>query len=193
MSATVRPAGISRSTSSSDGPLRVVAEGDVLEHDVARARARAARASGASATSSGSSRISKIRSPAAIARCACPIHMPSIRSGMTSIASRRLKAEERAERQRAGDDHPTRGEQHERLRDERQEREERHVERALPVGGERLRRRRCSPRPSKRSARRSSCANDLTTWTPVIDSSATVATSASVCWTSRSTGCETRL
>ena len=37
-----------------------------------------------------------------------------------------------------GDDHPPRGEQHERLRDERQERQERHVERALPVRGERL-------------------------------------------------------
>ena len=32
-----------------------------------------------------------MRRPAAIARCACPIHIPSIRSGMTSIASRRLK------------------------------------------------------------------------------------------------------
>ena len=62
---------------------------------------------------------------------------------MTSIASRRLKREERPERERAGDDHATGGEQHERLRDERQEREKRDVERALPVRGERLRRRRC--------------------------------------------------
>ena len=33
-----------------------------------------------------------MRSPAAMARCAWPIHMPSIRSGMTSMASSRLKA-----------------------------------------------------------------------------------------------------
>ena len=32
-----------------------------------------------------------MRRPAAIARCACPIHIPSIRSGITSMASRRLK------------------------------------------------------------------------------------------------------
>ena len=38
------------------------------------------------ATSSGSSRIWKIRSPAAVARCAWPIHIPSDRSGVTSIA-----------------------------------------------------------------------------------------------------------
>ena len=34
----------------------------------------------------------KIRSPEAVARCAWPIHMPSIRSGMTSKASNRLNA-----------------------------------------------------------------------------------------------------
>jgi hypothetical protein len=36
-----------------------------------------------------------------------------------------------------------------------------------------------------------SCANDLTTWTPTMLSSATVATSAIFCWTSRKIGCET--
>ena len=45
----------------------------------------------------------------------------------------------------------------------------------------------------KCSSRRGSCANDFTTWTPVIDSSATMETSASFCWTSRRTGCDTRL
>ncbi len=35
-------------------------------------------------------------------------------------------------------DHPSRGEQHERLRDERHERQERHVQRPLPVRGQRL-------------------------------------------------------
>ncbi len=34
-----------------------------------------------------------------------------------------------------------------------------------------------------------SCAKALTTWTPTMFSSATVATSASFCWTSRSVGC----
>ena len=71
------------------GAVGVVAEGDALEHDVAwpggeLGCARAIR------DSSGSSRISKIRLPAAIARWAWPIHIPSIRSGMTSIASNRL-------------------------------------------------------------------------------------------------------
>ena len=33
-----------------------------------------------------------MRSPDATARTACPIHIPSMRSGMTSIARRRLKA-----------------------------------------------------------------------------------------------------
>ena len=46
---------------------------------------------------------------------------------------------------------------------------------------------------ANRSERRLSCENDLTTWTPAIDSSATVATSARDCCTSRSTGWETRL
>ena len=49
-------------------------------------------APGASRTSSVSSTTSKIRSPDAVARWACPIHMPSIRSGMTSIRTRTLKA-----------------------------------------------------------------------------------------------------
>ena len=52
------------------------------------ARRAASRASGRSATSSGSSRTSKIRSPDAVARCAWPIHMPSMRSGMTSMSTR---------------------------------------------------------------------------------------------------------
>ncbi len=32
-----------------------------------------------------------MRSPAAVARCAWPIHMPSMRSGITSISTRKLK------------------------------------------------------------------------------------------------------
>ena len=74
------------------GPAGVVAEADALEDDAARARRAARRASGASATSSGSSITSKNRSPDAVARCAWPIHMPSIRSGITSIIRSRLKA-----------------------------------------------------------------------------------------------------
>ena len=40
--------------------------------------------------SSGSSITWKIRSPDAVARCAWPIHMPSIRSGITSISTSTL-------------------------------------------------------------------------------------------------------
>ena len=47
--------------------------------------AAASPAPGRSAISSGSSIISKIRSPEAVARCAWPIHMPSARSGITSM------------------------------------------------------------------------------------------------------------
>ena len=42
-------------------------------------------ADGLSAISSGSSMTWKIRSPDAVARWACPTHMPSDRSGMTSM------------------------------------------------------------------------------------------------------------
>ena len=56
------------------------------------ARVRARRA-----TSSGSSITSKIRSPDAVARCAWPIHMPSMRSGMTSISDEQVEGEEVAE------------------------------------------------------------------------------------------------
>ncbi len=48
-----------------------------------------AAAPGRSVISSGSSSTSKIRSPDAVARCAWPIHMPSARSGSTSIARKR--------------------------------------------------------------------------------------------------------
>ena len=60
-----------------------------------------------------------MRSPAAIARCAWPIHMPSMRSGITSMASRRLKVKKSPERDRAGDHHAAGDEQNARLRDER--------------------------------------------------------------------------
>ena len=51
----------------------------------------------------------------------------------------------------------------------------------------------CSDRYSNFSCSASSCANDLTTWTPTMFSSATVATSAIFCCTSRSKGCDTWL
>ena len=79
-----------------------------------------------------------------------------------------VEGEEGSERQRARDDHAPGREQDERLRDERQEREEWHVEGALAVRGEGLREDRV--RGGRESLRAlSSCANDLTTWTPVID------------------------
>ena len=65
-----------------DRTLGVVAERDALVAELAGA---SGSASGRSAISSRSSRISKTRSPEAIARCDMPIHMPSIRSGMISI------------------------------------------------------------------------------------------------------------
>ena len=39
---------------------------------------------------SGSSMTSKIRSPEAVARCIWPIHMPSMRNGMTSMTTKML-------------------------------------------------------------------------------------------------------
>ena len=50
-----------------------------------------------------------------------------------------------------------------------------------------------SDRASNFACSAGSWANDLTTWTPTMFSSATVATSAIFCWTSRRTGCETWL
>ena len=55
-------------------------------------------APGRSATSSGSSMISKIRSPDAVARCAWPIHMPSMRSGIDEHQHEDVEREERAVR-----------------------------------------------------------------------------------------------
>ena len=56
------------------------------------ARVRAGRA-----ISSGSSITSKMRSPDAVARCAWPIHMPSMRSGMTSMSDEEVEGDEVAE------------------------------------------------------------------------------------------------
>ena len=67
-------------------PARHVLEGHVLEADLAVAGRQLDAPGSWLATSSGSSSTWKIRSPAAVARCAWPIHMPSERSGMTSIA-----------------------------------------------------------------------------------------------------------
>ena len=61
------------------GPAGEVREGDVLEADRAVAGRQLDRLPGVSATSSGSSRIWKIRSPDAVARCAWPTHIPSDR------------------------------------------------------------------------------------------------------------------
>ncbi len=56
---------------------------------------------------------------------------------MTSIASNRLNVKKAPSGKRARDHHPTCGEQHQCLRDEREEGQERHVERPLPIRGER--------------------------------------------------------
>ena len=67
------------------GPVLEILEGDVLEADRAVAGRQVASGAARRAISSGSSITSKIRSPAAVARCAWPIHMPSARSGITSM------------------------------------------------------------------------------------------------------------
>ena len=111
---------------------------------------------------------------------------------MTSMARKRLKATNGPIVERAVRDHPRADEQHGRLREQRQEREERHVGRALPVRADRLREERLVAAANFASSA-GSCANALTTWTPTMFSSETVATSASFCWTSRSVGCATWL
>ena len=85
ISAIVRPAGTSSVTPSSTGRPGEVLEADVLEAQVARRPAAARPRPGRSAISSGSSITWKIRSPEAVARCAWPIHIPSERSGTTSM------------------------------------------------------------------------------------------------------------
>jgi hypothetical protein len=52
---------------------------------------------------------------------------------------------------------------------------------------------RASLRTANFASSAGSCANALTTWTPTMFSSETVATSASFCWTSRSVGWATWL
>ena len=64
--------------------------------------------------------------------------MPSMRSGMTSIARSRLNAKKLPERERARDDHAAGDEQHRALRDKRQEGQQRDVEGPLPVRREGL-------------------------------------------------------
>ena len=66
-------------------PRRVVAERHALEAHAAGPGRQLARRPGASRISSGSSMIWKIRSPDAVARWPSPIHIPSIRSGKTTI------------------------------------------------------------------------------------------------------------
>ena len=86
--------------------------------------------------SSGSSITWKMRSPDAVARCAWPIHMPSCRSGITSMRQVEVEAHEVAQRERAVRDHVAADEQDRRLREQRQEAEERDVE--APAAGSRF-------------------------------------------------------
>ena len=82
--------------------------------------------------------ISKIRSPDAVARCDWPIHIPSARSGDDEDREIEVERDEAARRQRAVDHHPGADEEHCRLCEQRHERDQRDVERALPVRAERL-------------------------------------------------------
>ena len=91
MSATVRPAAMPEIDVLEHGALRVVSEGDVLEDDLARTRRQRLCVG---RVGDLLRLVEDLEDPlaAAIARCAWPIHIPSMRSGMTSIASRRLNA-----------------------------------------------------------------------------------------------------
>ena len=72
--------------------VRRVLEARALEHDVPVAGREVARVRRVGRRPRCSSITSKIRSPDAVARCAWPIHMPSIRSGMTSMSTSTLNA-----------------------------------------------------------------------------------------------------
>jgi hypothetical protein len=114
MSAIVRPGATSRSIASSTGRVRGV--GDVLglvEHleDALAGCGRALR---------------------------LPDPHPERAQGHDEEPEVEVERDEAAGRQRVVQDHPRADEQHGRLRDQRQEREERDVRRALPVRLERL-------------------------------------------------------
>ena len=64
---------------------------------------------------------------------------------MTSMREEEVEGDERAHGERAVRDHPRADEQDGRLREQRQEREKRHVGRSLPVGADRLREERLVP------------------------------------------------
>ena len=153
---------------------------DASKRRCAAARQASSTASGRSAISSGSSITWKIRSPDAVARCAWPIHMPSERSGMISIAEVEVERDEAADasaRRSSTMRAPT--SRTAGLREHRHPGDERDVERALPVGAQRLLEDRLRSGRVNFSCSCGSCANDFTTWTPTMFSSATVATSAS--------------
>ena len=98
---------------------------------IAPGPAGSSTAPGRSSTPSGSSITSKIRSPDAVARCAWPIHMPRLRSGTISIASSRLKTKNSLSVSEPLTTIRPAASSTARLREQRQEREQRHVDRAL--------------------------------------------------------------
>ena len=130
---------------------------------------------------------SKIRSPEAVARCDCPIHMPSIRSGCTSMTTRTLKKmNEPSVRSPFTTIRPPTSSTIACATSGRKDSSGTYSARcrfALTLCSNTA-----SDRPANFLPSDPSWANDLTTWTPTMPSSATVATSAIFCWTSRRIG-----
>ncbi len=130
------PAGTLEIDGLDDRSLAVVAERDVLEHELPGAGWELERA-GAICDLLGLVEDLEDTPPRGDRPLRLPDPHPEHPQRHHEHGEQEVEAEERPERERSGDDHPTRGEQHERLSDERQEREQRHVERALPVGVDR--------------------------------------------------------
>ena len=133
-----------------------------------------------------------MRSPDAVERCAWPIHIPSPRSGMMTMPSKRLKMKK--EPMNAGLRATIRAPNSRTAACARSGRKE---SSGTYIARCRFARMVCansaSLRPANFASSAGSCANALTTWTPTMFSSTTVATSASFCCTSRSVGCAMRL
>ena len=136
--AIVRPAGTSSVDVLEDGATRVVPERHVLEHDVPGTGWQRHRIA---AVEDLLRLVEDLEDPLAGCDRALRLSDPHAQHAKRHDEHREQEIEggEGTERHRSRDDHPAADEEHERLRDERQEREQRDEERPLPVRGERLR------------------------------------------------------
>ena len=137
MSATVRPAAIRRSDVVQDEALRVVSERDVLEDDLAWARGERLRIG---RVGDLLRLVEDLEDPLAGCDRALGLADPHAEHPQRHDEHREqeVEREERTQRERSGDHHAAGDEQHERLRHEREERQQRHVDRSLPVRRQRL-------------------------------------------------------